>query len=179
MGRSLLHREHAETAAGQPTGDPADRLDAQQRRDRSTDAAVPAAGSERPPVGERGAVGDEVEDEVVGLVGPGEVLLVVVDDLVGTDVSHELELGRVVDGGDVGAEPLGELDGERARSAAGPVDQHPLPGTAPLVPCSAMAPACGIVDASSKGRSGGLGASTDSGTTAYSAKPPFSARLSP
>ncbi len=42
-----------------------------------------------------------------------------------------------------------------------------------------MAPACGIVDASTKVSVAGLRASADSGATAYSAKPPLSPRLSP
>ena len=42
-----------------------------------------------------------------------------------------------------------------------------------------MAPACGIVEASANVSSAGLWARPDSAATAYSAKPPLSARLSP
>ena len=54
----------------------------------------------------------------------------------------------------------------------------PLPGRARLVPCRAIAPACGMVEACANVRPGGLWANTDSGATACSAKPPLSARLS-
>ena len=54
-----------------------------------------------------------------------------------------------------------------------------LPATALRVPCRAIAPACGMVDASANVSPAGLRISTDSGASAYSAKPPISARLSP
>jgi hypothetical protein len=53
------------------------------------------------------------------------------------------------------------------------------PAPAPSVPCRAIAPACGIVDASAKFSAAGFRASTDSGAIAYSAKPPLRLRLSP
>ena len=54
-----------------------------------------------------------------------------------------------------------------------------LPATAVRTPCRAIAPACGMVDASANVSPAGLSASTDTGASAYSAKPPLSARLSP
>ena len=63
-----------------------------------------------------------------GSAGAGEVLAAVVDHLVGAERAHEVELAGVVDAGHVRAAPLGELDRERARAAAGAVDQHPAPG---------------------------------------------------
>src|SRR6185369_3921009 len=60
-----------------------------------------------------------------------------------------------------------------------PLIRTRCPGPAPLVPCCAITPACGIVDASAKVNSAGLRASTDSAAIAYSAKPPLRRRLSP
>src|SRR5580765_1654207 len=54
-----------------------------------------------------------------------------------------------------------------------------LPATAVRTPCRAIAPACGMVDAWANVRAAGLSASTETGASAYSAKPPLSARLSP
>ena len=54
-----------------------------------------------------------------------------------------------------------------------------LPATTRCVPRSAIAPACGMVDASANESAVGLTESADSGASAYSAKPPISARLSP
>lgn len=54
-----------------------------------------------------------------------------------------------------------------------------LPALAERVPCHAIAPACGIVDASTKVSPAGFSANADSGAIAYSAKPPFKERLSP
>ena len=54
-----------------------------------------------------------------------------------------------------------------------------LPATTLSVPRRAIAPACGMVDASANVSWVGLWASADSGAIAYSAKPPISARLSP
>ena len=135
----------------------------EQRRRGPADAPVAAAVGERPAAGEHRPMRDEVEDEVVRLDGAGEVLAAIVDHLVGTQRPHELQLAGVVDPGDVRADALGELDRERARAATGPVDQHPLSGAAPAVPCSAIVAACGIVEASANVSSVGLGASADAG----------------
>jgi pyrimidine operon attenuation protein/uracil phosphoribosyltransferase len=59
-------------------------------------------------------VRDEIEDEVVRLVGAGEVVAAVVDHVVGSQRPHEVELAGVVDTGHVRAGPLGQLDCERA-----------------------------------------------------------------
>ena len=97
-------------------------------RDGPADAAVAAAVGEGSAVGEHRPVRDEIEDQVVRLLGAGEVLAAVVDHLVGAERPHERELGGVVDARHVRAESLGELDRERARAATGPVDQHAAPG---------------------------------------------------
>ncbi len=55
----------------------------------------------------------------------GEVLGAVVDHLVGSARAHEVELGGVVDAGHMDAGGRGQLQRERARAAAGAVDQHP------------------------------------------------------
>jgi hypothetical protein len=99
---------------GEPAGEPADREDAQQRSHRPADAAVAAAASECSAVGEHRSMSDEIEDEVVRLVGIGEVLTAVVDDVVSTERPHEVKLAGVVDAGHVRTESFGELDREGA-----------------------------------------------------------------
>ena len=63
---------------------------------------------------------DGVEDDVVGLAVLREVLLRVVDHLVGAERADELDVLRVADGGDVGAEVLGELHGRRSDEPEAP-----------------------------------------------------------
>ncbi len=57
----------------------------------------------------------------------GEVLLLVVDDLVGPERPDDLDVLRVAHGGDVGAEVLGELHRCGADCSGGAVDRDPLP----------------------------------------------------
>jgi hypothetical protein len=57
-------------------------------------------------------MGDEIEDEGIGLLGTGEVVALVVDHLVRAERSHEVKLAVVVDPGYVRTELLGQLDGE-------------------------------------------------------------------
>ena len=70
---------------------------------------------------------DRVEDDVVRLAVLREVLLQVVDDLVGAERAHELDVLRVADRGDVGAEVLGELHSRRPDRPGGAVDEDALP----------------------------------------------------
>jgi hypothetical protein len=52
MGGPLLDEQDTEPAAGGSPGDGADREHTQHRRDRSSDAPISAAGSERSTIGE-------------------------------------------------------------------------------------------------------------------------------
>ena len=69
---------------------------------------------------------DRVEDDVVGLAVLGEVLLQVVDHLVGAERTHELDVLRAAHGGDVGAEVLRQLDPRRPDRTGRAVDEDPL-----------------------------------------------------
>jgi hypothetical protein len=51
----------------------------------------------------------------------------VVDHVIGTEASHEIEVPHPGRRGHPGASPAGELDGEAAHAAGWPVDQHLLP----------------------------------------------------
>jgi hypothetical protein len=70
----------------------------------------------------------EIEDEVVAQAAAGEVVCAMIDHVVRAERPHEVELGGVVHPGHVGASPLGQLDGERPRSAAAPVDEDAVTG---------------------------------------------------
>ena len=127
LGRPLSHGQDAQPTTREPASKRADRQHAQQRRHGSADAAVSAATDQRPPVGEHRPLGHQVQNEVVRLP-VGEVLAVVVDDLVGTERAHEVELAGVVDAGHVCAGPLGQLDRERPGTSAAAVDKHATAG---------------------------------------------------
>jgi len=127
VGRARPHHEQPHPATGEPGDQISDSHHPQQSGHRPSDAAVPTAWCQRPPIGEDRAMGDEVQHMVVRLE-PGEVLTVVVDHLVGAEHLHVIQLAGIVDGGDVSAGPLGELDGKRPRTAAGPIDQNPTAG---------------------------------------------------
>jgi hypothetical protein len=81
----------------------------------------------------------------------------VVDDLIGPEGSHEIELAGVVDPGHVGAESLGELYGERARAAAAPIDQHPAPGRGAVGSVQGDGSRLGDRGGLGEGQLGGLG----------------------
>ena len=63
------HREHADRTTGQSPDHRADGQHAQQRAHRSSDASVAPTRGQRPSVGEHRSACDQVEDQVVGLVG--------------------------------------------------------------------------------------------------------------
>jgi hypothetical protein len=64
-----------------------------------------------------------------------EVLARVVDHVIGADRSDQVRLGRAAHAGDLGAEGLGDLHGERADASRCTDDQDLLPGLHPcLVP---------------------------------------------
>jgi hypothetical protein len=73
-------------------------------------------------------VGDDVDDDVVGL-GDGErVLARVVHDDVGAAVAHQVDVGRGAHPRHVRAEVVGELHAVVPHPAGRAVDQHPLAG---------------------------------------------------
>jgi hypothetical protein len=61
------------------------------------DAAVAAVALECSTVRKHRAIRDEIEDEVIALVGTGEVGALVVDHLVRAERPHEVKLAAVVD----------------------------------------------------------------------------------
>ena len=67
---------------------------------------------------------DRVEDDVVRLAVLREVLARVVDDVVGAERPHELDVLRVADGRDLGAEVLRQLHGGGADGSGGAVDRR-------------------------------------------------------
>ena len=69
---------------------------------------------------------DSVEDDVVRLTVLREVILQVVDHLVGAERAHELDVLRVGDGGDMRAEVLGELNGRCPERPGGAVHDDAL-----------------------------------------------------
>ncbi len=77
-------------------------------------------------LGPRPAPGD-VEQEVVAPIAPCEVLLGVVDYVIGTERSRDVHIRRATDGGHLRSEHLGNLHGERAHASGRTVDQDLLP----------------------------------------------------
>ena len=83
----------------------------------------PALGGEGAPAGRRRAGPGQLEDDVVAPAAPGEVLAGVVDDVVGAERPDQLQVPGAAHPGHLGAEPLGQLDGEGADAARRPDDQ--------------------------------------------------------
>ena len=71
---------------------------------------------------------DRVEDRVIDLAVPREVFLRVIEDLVGAERAHELEILRVRDRRHVGARGLGQLHAGRSDRAGRAVDDDALTG---------------------------------------------------
>ncbi len=78
-------------------------------------------------MGEDGAAGDHVEDEVVARPRPCVILARVVNDMAGAQRAHEIELRIVVYTGHFGTIETCDLHGERAGAAARAVNQDLLP----------------------------------------------------
>src|SRR6266516_3538238 len=100
---------------------------------------VAAAPLQRVSAAPERVLADCIEDDVVRLAVLGEVFLRVIDDPLGSERSHELEVLGVAHRSDVGFEVLGEL---HPCSADGPrcaVDEDPLP--LPEI-CQSQAPQC-------------------------------------
>src|SRR5207244_9011370 len=68
-----------------------------------------------------------VEDQVVTLSAPGEVLSRVIDDMIGAYRSDQLHVCGAANGGHVGSERLRDLDREGAHASSRTVDQDLLP----------------------------------------------------
>ena len=75
---------------------------------------------------ELGVAAERVEHHVE--VARGDRALRVVEDLIGAERAHQLDVLGAGGREDLGAEVLGELDRERADAASAGVDQHALPG---------------------------------------------------
>ena len=93
----------------------------------------PAAQDERPLRGERApevrrrAVSRQLEDEIVLLPAPGEVLLGVVDDVVRAERADQVHVPRAAHAGHLRSERLRDLHREGAHASRRAVDQDLLP----------------------------------------------------
>ena len=93
---------------------------------------APAVGDQRPVGGEcsprlrHRVVAHVVEDEVVALRALREVVLGVVDDVVSPDGADPLHVAAAAHAGHLGAERLGDLDGERAHATRRTIDEDLL-----------------------------------------------------
>src|SRR5688572_25322053 len=67
-----------------------------------------------------------IEDEIVELAPLGEVLLVVIDDLVCADRSDHVQFLSAIHAGHFCSERLGELHSEGTHPTTRPIDQDPL-----------------------------------------------------
>jgi hypothetical protein len=67
-----------------------------------------------------------VENEVVRLAAPREVVARVVDHVIGADRSDQVDVPWAAHAAHFGAESLGDLDGERADAPGCPIDQDLL-----------------------------------------------------
>ena len=121
----------------------------------------------------------QVQDQVVRLGGPGEVAPAIVDHPIRADRLHEVQLGGVVNTGDVSTHPLRELNREGSRPSTSAVDQHPATRPGPLRALQGDRTRLRDGRRLNKVSWPGLRASAASGASMYSAKPPFSPRLSP
>src|SRR5207302_8760139 len=74
--------------------------------------------------GQRRGGSRELKDQVVQLASPGEVLLGVVDDLVGADRADHFQVPGAADSGDLRAIPLRDLHGERPDPSRRSDNQH-------------------------------------------------------
>src|SRR4051794_39326296 len=81
-----------------------------------------AVGGEHPADGCRGGGPAKLEDHVVASRTRGDALLGVVDHVIGTEAPHYLDVAGAADAGDLGAEVLGDLDGEGPNPAGGADD---------------------------------------------------------
>jgi len=107
----------------------ADRLNPPARRAAHDDEGP--LGGQRPAARPGRPTSGDVENKVVPPPAPGEILLGVVDDLIGSDRADQVRVPRTADPGDGRAERPGDLHGERANAARCPVDQDLLAGLDP------------------------------------------------
>src|SRR3954447_23366319 len=78
-----------------------------------------AVAGEHPSDGCRGVGPAKLEDHVVASRTRGDALLGVVDHVIGTEPPHYVDVAGAADAGDLGAEVLGDLDGEGPDPAGG------------------------------------------------------------
>jgi hypothetical protein len=93
--------------------------------DPPTSTSVPVGGEGTAEIGQ-GTVASHLQDQVITPARAGEVLLGVVDHLVGPDRSDQLRTVGAAHPGHLGAERLGQLDREAAHPTRGPDDHDPL-----------------------------------------------------
>src|SRR4029453_4003545 len=106
VGRPLLDSKDPDGASGESPNQSADGKQAQQRGHRPTHAPIRAAVRQRTPIGKYGPVRGQVQNQVVRLGGPGEVVSAIVDHVIRADRTHEVQLGGVAERGDGRTGPL-------------------------------------------------------------------------
>src|SRR5204863_5644949 len=75
----------------------------------------------------KGTIIDEIVDYIVTLLALGEVLFRVINHVIGTERSDQLQVFRAANAGYFRAEGLGDLDGKCPDTARGTIDQNLLP----------------------------------------------------
>src|SRR4051812_32568219 len=93
---------------------------------RAEDHEQPSALGERPFAAGEGCCAGRVDDNVVAFAAPSEVLFRVVDQLLGPDGSHQLEVGNAAHASHACPEVPGELDRGGPHSAGSTDDQYLL-----------------------------------------------------
>jgi hypothetical protein len=96
-------------------------------RDGSADDGAHPSRFEGTPVRRHRPAGRDIDDQVGSPVA-GEVVGGEVHDVIGANGADHLQLPGAVHAGDLGTVRLGDLHREGAHAAAGPVDQHRMPG---------------------------------------------------
>src|SRR3954469_2680823 len=106
-------------------------------RSRSNRDESPLGGHDAPGLRQR-TIPRTIENQVVSLGAPGEIVLGVIDDMVRANRSHEVHALRAAHTGHFRSERLGDLHCERANTARGTVDQDLLPRLNPAFIAKAL-----------------------------------------
>ena len=116
---------------------------------------------ERAPEQRQRPVAGGVDDDVVARAVAVDLVPGVVDDVLGTDGTHQLDLRGAADAGHDSPVRLGKLDGERATPPAAPVISTRCPAwtRASRMLCNAVTAEMGVAAACTKVRLAGLGVS--------------------
>src|SRR5439155_9216559 len=73
-------------------------------------------------------VPDQIVDQIVTLIGLSKIFFCVIDNAIGADRFHKIDIARAADSSRVCAKRLRDLDGESANATGRAVDQNFLSG---------------------------------------------------